>query len=122
MFHFRERSQILVSDPFSLLATGTQQQYIPEFRRFAVDEVGLIVTSLTGAITTQPTVSFGKVGSNAALLAAILATQLTAVDKRQRYPTLLTDEILATLTMEITVAATGPSVYQARMYFRGILI
>lgn len=121
MFHFRERAQILVSDPISLLATGVTLIAIPEFRKFAVDEVGLIVTHLTGAIATQPTVSFGFVGSNADLLAATLTTQLSAIDKRQRYQTLLDPSVLTTLLMEITVAATGPSVYNARIYFRGIL-
>lgn len=121
MFRFRDRYQIIFSNPFSLLATGVLTVVIPEGKKMAVDEVGLLVTSLTGGITTQPTVSFGFTGTPAGLLVASLTTALTAIDKRQRYQTLLLDEVLASIVADVTVAATGPSVYAARVYFRGIL-
>lgn len=121
MFRFRERCQILFSEPISLLATGPLAVTIPESKGFAVDEVGLVVVALTGAIILQPSVSFGFVGSPAALKATALTTALTAVDKRERYQTLLLDDVLPTLAADITAAATGPSVYTARFYFRGIL-
>jgi hypothetical protein len=122
MFKFRDNGQVIVSDPVSLLAVAPTTIAIPEGRQFVVDEVGLIVTTLTGAIVLQPTVSFGFSGSDAALLAPLLATQLTLLGKRERMPTLLLNDALTTLTASVTIAATGPSVYRARFYFRGFLL
>jgi hypothetical protein len=122
MFKFRDNGQVLLSDPFSLLSIASTSVAIPEGRQFVVDEVGLIVTTLTGAIVLQPTVSFGFSGSNAALLAPLLTTQLTLLGKRERMPTLLLNDAMSTLTASVTAAATGPSVYRARFYFRGFLL
>lgn len=122
MFKFRDNGQVLISDPVSLLATSTTVIAIPEGKKFLVDEVGMIVTSLTGAIVLQPTVSFGFSGSNAALLAPLLTTQLSAVSKRERMPTLLLNDAMATLSASVTAVATGPTAYAARFYFRGFLL
>lgn len=122
MFKFRDNGQVLISDLVSLLAISTTVMAIPEGKKFLVDEVGIIVTSLTGAIVLQPTVSFGFSGSNAALLAPLLTTQLSAISKRERMPTLLLNDAMATLSASVTAVATGPTAYNARFYFRGFLL
>ncbi len=114
---------VLYSAPVDLLAAAADYVIaIPPGRTFVPDEAGLIVTALTGAITTQPTVRFGTgTGTEASLLAAVVTTALLAVGDRERFATLLSNSQVSQLSVGVTVSATGPSVYAARAYVRGFL-
>lgn len=122
MFKFRDRCQVIISEPVSLMSVTTVVLSIPEGKRFVVDEVGLIATTVTGAIVLQPTISFGSSGSPAAIIAASLTTLLTLPDKRERYSALLVNDVMSSLSASVTIAATGPSAYAGRFYFRGFLL
>ncbi len=121
MFRFHERDYTILSDVLDLLTVATTSIIIPENKKFAVDEVGLVLDQLTGAITSQPTISFGFTGTPAGILAAVTTTQMSTVLNRERYLTLLNNHVLSTLNFSVTSAGVGPSVYKARVYFRGLI-
>lgn len=111
---------IILSKETDLKSTGTTTITIPTGVKFFVDEVGIICTQYS-SVNTQPTVSYGKTGSNAYLKAAAITTDITAVGSRERETSLLTAEGLASLTAEVTIAATGTTL-QGRFYFKGFIV
>jgi len=92
-----------------------------------IEEVGWIQTALNldgGALTVQPTVRAGIVGTLAKYLAATPCTLLTAIGKRERYTTLLQDDGESSAnspTVGVTVSGTiagggGSETYKGRPY------
>ena len=87
-----------------------------------IDEVGLILTTLGGTITGQPTYEFGITGTNAKYLAPVAAAAtFNAVGRRERKSLLLADDRETALTFTITVGATGSSTIKGKPYVRGVI-
>lgn len=124
LLSFSARPNVVHGREIDLLATSTVTLTLPAGVHAYVEEVGLICSTLSldgGALTTQPTVSFGVTGDNDKHRAAEAMTLLTAAYKRERFTTLLTDDGETSLTMEITSAGvitdgTAPA-YKARPYW-----
>lgn len=111
---------VILSKETNLKATGTVTVTIPPNVKVFINEVGIICTQYS-SVNTQPTVSYGKTGSNAYLKAAAITTDLTAAGSRERETSLLTAEGLTSLAAEITIAATGTTL-QGRFYFKGFVV
>ncbi len=83
-------------------------------------EAGLILTTLGGTITTQPTIEFGVTGSNAKYRAAAVTVDLTAVGLEEYYESLLGPPAQETsLTATITSGAIGSSTIKGKFWYRG---
>ena len=82
---------------------------LPAGYTFFPTELNLVITA-ADTVTGQPTIRFGNTNNNAALLAAVATTNMTAVGNRSRYTTLVTangqDETY-NLTFGVTIAAAG---------------
>lgn len=104
---------------FSVGATFTIT--LPAGCHFYPSAVGITCTQFNAA-TIQPTCSFGFTGSNAALKAAAITTNLTATFTREEYTTLLSLTGRTSLTATITVASTSTPNYFGRFYFKGLLV
>lgn len=101
--------------PLTTVATFTLT--LPANTTFFLDEVGVIVTA-ANTVTVQPTVRFGITGTLDKYVAATLTTGLTAVGNRHRFTTLSSNDGAATLTAEITVAATATTL-TGKFYWKG---
>ncbi len=111
---------VLSTQNISFTATSTQTITIPTGAHFYPNAVGVIVSAFN-TVTIQPTIEFGITGSNAALKAAAITTNLTANRSAEYFTVLLTNAGQQTLTGTITVAATATTL-TGRFYFRGLLI
>lgn len=111
---------ILRTNEVDLKAAATHTITLPAGCHFFPDECGVNVTSLAG-LTIQPTISFGRTGSNAALKAAAITTALTAQFTRERFQTLLSAAGETSLTATITAGATATTLL-GTFYFKGILV
>lgn len=101
--------------------TQTVTPAVPAGVRFFVTEVGIIVEEAT-AVTVQPTVSFGIVGTSGKHVAAVATTGLTAAWKRQRFTSLLSDTDGETaLEAKVTAGATATTL-MARFYWKGFAV
>lgn len=111
--------------PYSYLQTVdgpllTKQLYITE--------VGLIVSSLVGTLTTQPIIKFtaqtpapGWLTVN--LSGNIQTSLLDAVGKRQRWSNLAADEAFADVYCQLVTAASGSGLtITGRFYVRGFMV
>ena len=90
-----------------------------------LDEIGVICTLLAGAIVAKPTISFGLTGNDAAYKAASLMSLLTAVNTRDLENVFLVDTPMTSSvvpTFNVTIAASGPTVYKGLVYYSGVLI
>jgi hypothetical protein len=122
------RVELMTEEIDFLAAAADYEIALPAGCHFWLDEVDWIVTAKTGAaITAQPTVRAGIVGTLAKYLAATLTTLLTAAFKRERYSTLLADDgesSAANLSVGITVPATlaGAGTFLGRAIISGRLI
>lgn len=120
-YQFYSGAEVLILSPETdLKAAATQTITLPTGVKMYVDEVGIICTQYS-SVNTQPTVSYGKTGSNAFLKAAAITTDITGVGSRERETTLLTAEGLTSLTGTVTIAATGTTL-QGRFYFKGFIV
>lgn len=107
-----------VSEVLDFTTTQTVLPYLPPGVRFFLSEVGIIVED-AAAVTVQPTVSFGIVGTSGKHVAAIATTGLTAAWKRQRFTSLLSDTDGETaLEAKVTAGATATTL-MARFYWKG---
>jgi len=119
---FAGAEDIILTDEIDLTAIADHTITLPAGCSFWFTEAGIILTELTGAITTQPTVHFGITGTPAKYLAATLTTLLTATLKRERFQTLLEDDGEGSLLFGVTVAAVVATSMSGRAFFRGVLI
>ena len=109
-----------LSEALDFKTTQTVTPAVPAGVRFFVTEVGVIVESAT-AVTVQPTVSFGIVGTSGKHVAAVATTGLTAAWKRQRFTSLLSDDGETALEAKVTAGATATTL-QARFYWKGFAV
>ncbi len=103
------RPNVIYGEFVDLLATSTVTFTMPVGSHVWIEEVGMIITDLNldgGALTAQPTCSYGITGNNDKYLAPTLMTLLDAEFTRERFSTLLADVGETSLTMEITLAGT----------------
>jgi hypothetical protein len=119
---FNGACDFLFTKEVDLKALAAQTISLPAGCHFWVEEVGLILTTLTGTVVTQPTVQFGISGTPAKFLGPTLCTLLTATFKRERFSTLLADDGEITLRAEVTVIAAGSAAIKGRFYFKGVLV
>ena len=119
---FNGACDFLFTKEADLKALAAQTISLPAGCHFWVEEVGLILTTLTGTVVTQPTVQFGISGTPAKFLGPTLCTLLTATFKRERFSTLLADDGEITLRAEVTVIAAGSAAIKGRFYFKGVLV
>lgn len=116
-------AEVTLSTPeVDLKTTSDYTITIPTGTRFYPDSVDIILTTLGGTITGQPTIRAGITGTLAKLLAAVATSGLSALFSREVYNTLLSAAGESSLTAGITVAATGSSTIKGRFVFRGKLI
>jgi hypothetical protein len=106
---------------FKSTGTAIVSVAMPAKTVFFVDEICAVVSTTSDTISAAPFLSFGIVGSNAALLAATQMTT-TAANGRNRYTTLLTANGQTSLTASITTAATGTGTLKGRVYFKGVFV
>lgn len=89
---------------------------------FFFNEVGVAVVAAGGAVTLQPTVQWGIVGTTNKYKSSILTTLLTAAGKRERFQTLAVDDTETTAAFEITVGGTVTAgTYTGRPYVAGFV-
>lgn len=119
---FNGACDFLFTKEVDLKALAAQTISLPAGCHFWVEEVGLILTTLTGTVVTQPTVQFGISGTPAKFLGPTLCTLLTATFKRERFSTLLADDGEIALRAEVTVIAAGSADIKGRFYFKGVLV
>ena len=112
----------IMTDEIDLTAVADHTITLPAAAHFWVTEVGIILTEVTGALTTQPTVRFGITGTPAKFVVASVTTLLTAALKRERFDALITDDGETTLLFGVTVGATVATSMTGRAYFKGIWI
>ena len=92
-------------------------------KSLSINEVGIILSTVAGTITGQPTVEWGIVGTLAKYKAPVVMTLLTAVGKRERFTDLAADDSETSassgpsLAFTITNAATGSAAIKGRPYF-----
>lgn len=118
--YFAGTEDVILTSEIDLKATSTTTITLPSNVKFFVNEVGTIMTQ-ANTISVQPTVSFGKTGSNAFLLAATATTGLTAAGKRDKQTSILQAEGVTSLVAEITIAATATTA-NGRFYFKGFIV
>lgn len=111
---------VVMTKEISLKTAATTTITVPTNSRFYPTEVGLILTTLGGTITTQPDISFGITGTNNKFVTQTTSS-LNAIYERDAY-TPLTTTGESTLTFTINVAATGSADIKSRAYFKGILV
>lgn len=118
--HWSTAEIVILTEEESLKATGVLTITLPSGVKMFVNEVGTIMTQ-ADTVSGQATVSFGKTGSNAFLLAATATTGLTAVGKRDKQTSILQAEGVTSLVAEITAGATGTTA-MGRFYFKGFIV
>ncbi len=126
-FNFAGAVITLTTPEVSLTAVADTTITIPSGCRFYPDEVDLIVTTVDGSITTQPTIRAGITGTLAQYLAAVITTNIgtgTPLYARERKPTLLTNVGCTTITTGITSGAVlnTATVYKGRFVIKGTLL
>lgn len=113
---------LVLTDEIDLTAVADQTITLPAGCHFWWNECGLILTELTGLITSQPTVRFGITGTPAKYVAAVLTTLLTATLKRERFQVLLADDGETSLVAGVTVGAVVGTSMAGRFFFKGVLV
>lgn len=111
---------IILTKEVDLKSAATITITIPSNVKIFINEVGTIMTS-ANTVTGQASVSFGKTGSNAFLLAATATTGLTAAGKRDKQTSILQAEGVTSLVADITAGATGTTAL-GRFYFKGFVV
>ena len=111
-------SVVIMSKSRSLLETC--QESVTVNGTFYVEEVGVIIDSYN-AVTIQPTVNFGYVGNTDGYVADVLTTDLTDVNTRARYTSLLEYNGHDQLYASVTVAGTGVTLV-GRFYWKGLFV
>lgn len=111
---------IVMTKEIDLKTAATTTITVPTGSRFYPNEVGLILTTLTGTITLQPDVSFGITGTNNKFVTQTTSS-LAALYERDVY-TSLTTAGESSLTFTVNVAATGSADIKGRAYFKGMLV
>lgn len=120
---------IFYSAQLDFLSTGTFACALPfpiqNSFSFWLQQIGIICNGRTGAIVTQPTICFGRTGNTQYYKTPTLMTLLTGADTREVYEVFDADGPMITAvapSFQITVAATGPTVYTGYVYYSGVLI
>lgn len=95
----------------------------PSGKVFFLDAVEVLCTTLSGTVVTQPTITVGIAGNLTKYLSR-LTTLLTAVNKRQAYTTLLSNDGTTTLTVKQSVAGAVSSggTYKGLVLVKGVLV
>lgn len=97
---------LVMTEAVDLETADTFELVLPADCRVYTEEVGLIVTDWD-TVTVQPEIAFGIASDNDKYLAAQLTTLLTALDKRERYTTLLADDAEASADNPMFSVLTG---------------
>jgi hypothetical protein len=95
---------------------------MPTGGTFFVDEIGVVATLITGAITTHPTIQFGNSGDRDAFYAPALLTRTTATRTREVLVPIAVYAGQTTLSCGMTVASTVATAYKIRFYWKGIFV
>ena len=95
---------------------------LPTGGTFFVDEIGVVASLITGAITTHPTIQFGNSGDRDAFYAPALLTQTTATRTREVLTPIAVYAGQTTLSAGMTVASTVDTAYKIRFYWRGVFV
>jgi len=110
----------IFSDEIDFKTVADQSFTFPAGLRFWPNEVGVTLSRLN-TLTTQPTVRFGISGTPAKHVAAVAATLLTALGKRERYTPLTPEDGETSLSAGVTVAAVATQM-RGHFYWRGLLV
>jgi len=120
-YHYYAGAEVIImTDTFDAKTLGTQEITFPSGVRMFVDEVGFIATT-ANTVTGQPELSYGITGNTAALLASTATTGITAAGARDRQTSLVTDNGVTSLTVEVQVAAVATTLV-GRAYFKGFIV
>ncbi len=92
-------------------------------KRFFIDSVEIVCTSLTGTVVTQPTITSGITGNLTKYLNR-LPTLITALNKRQSYSGLGANdgEVENILGISVAGAVSAAGVYKGILFVKGVLI
>lgn len=93
--------------------------YLPDYLRFIPVEVGFIGDADTAAGGTQPTLSWGIVGSTAKWKAATITTLITGAFSRQMFDVTNTE---GSDNMSAAITSLGTGVKSGRVYWKGICV
>jgi hypothetical protein len=115
-------NSIFWSNKFNVLDVGEISILTPTGFVLFLDEVGIVVTDLTGGVISQPTVEFGINGDSDKYLEATTLTLLDVQFRRERFFSLLVDEGERNFTAKVISAGVGPTIYKVKFYFRGTLL
>ena len=102
---------VVMTEAVDLETADTFELVLPAGCRVYTNECGIIVTDWN-TVTVQPTIQFGIVSDPDKYVAAQITTLLTALNKRERFTTLLADDAEDSADnpqFEITVGATATS-------------
>ena len=94
---------------------------------FWVNEVGIILTTLGGTITTKPTVSMGTAADTTKFVSSSLTTLLTAITLREVFAvsaSAASQPITSSSSLRSTIntpVAAGSSTISVTFYYKGIL-
>ena len=94
--------------------------YLPDYIRFIPTEVGFIGDADLAAGGTQPTISWGIVGTEGKWKAAIIATQLTGAYSLQQFAP--SDSTEGSANMSALIDTLGTGVKSGRVYWKGIVV
>jgi hypothetical protein len=96
------------------------RHYLPDNTRLIPTEVGFIGDQYTAASGTQPTISFGVVGTLAKWKAAAITTLITGPYSRESLTTLINTE--GSKTLGAAVTSFGTTQMSGRVYWKGIVV
>ncbi len=114
----------MVTDEIDLKTTGSITLQVPAQVSFYPTEVGIILSTLGGTITTQPVIRIGVSGDTQKYKTSGITTGLTAVRQREKYAPSNDDDPITNTTLEgaVDTAAAGSAAISGRFYFKGIIV
>jgi hypothetical protein len=127
MIHGAGAEVIIMSQMVDLMSGGAFARFTPGTNaQFWLNEVGTVVAQLTGSVTTTPFLSYGIDGTTTKYLGSTDHTHLTALKKRDSFnpSTGMTAcvDAEANYRADVVTAATGPSAFKGRVYWKGMLV
>jgi len=122
---FAAAEVVLMTEAIPMTVAGSKVITLPVGSVFVPTSVGVLVTSQTGIITTQPTVLASISTDNITftpLTTAALMTALSAPRKFQDLAIGIQTSAGLYLKGEVTIAGVATLLYNARFYFKGIVV
>lgn len=126
--YFSSFENIIASQEIDLTTAPitSSSMNVPIGTTFYLDEVGIILSSLTGTVTSQPDVSVGITAINGKIyLDNVTTTGLINLRDRYKTSTFNSSDIIHggyTVSLSVESAIGGPSAASGRFYIKGILI